>query len=141
MISWRQQTPIALLALLTLSISCGRVKEMARPIRDLLAIQTSLAKDLGEVHVQLMNGDHLVVDVVNSPLRDLPPHAKRTKAWDIARRAYDAYAAASRLKSIRVAFALHRTYFGVVQYNATNTTDAFDFATPPLSEQRSSLER
>jgi hypothetical protein len=105
--------------------------------QDLVVIQTQLVKVLGysDIRVNLMNGAFLKVEVANSPLNDLPAEQKKTKAIEIARVAFNADPSRSELKSVSVAFAIHRSYLlGFFTYD--NSSDAFSFEVADLVAER-----
>jgi hypothetical protein len=70
-----------LLAASLLGVSCGGVQKVTGMLKDVLVVQEQLAKVLvpNEIRVNLMNGAFLNIEVVNSPLRDLPAEQKKAK--------------------------------------------------------------
>lgn len=126
---------IGSLAILMLSVSCGGVQKAKVMFGDLLVVQSQLAKALGrdDIRVNLNNGHLLNIGVVNSPLNELPTEQKKAKAIEIARLAYNGYPSRYELTGVSVAFAVHRSYLGLFDYD--DSTDSFNFEASDLTPE------
>jgi len=113
--------------------SCSGGRQMVSTLKDLQIVTMQLVAALhhDQIRVFLNNGHFLSVGVINSPWNSLPPDQKKTKALEIARVAYQAYPSRSELKSVIVTFGTHETYFGIVNYD--NSTDSFAFDVSELT--------
>ena len=128
---------VALVVAAIWSVSCGGVHKVTGMFHDFVVIQTQLVKVLGynDIRVKLMNGAFLKVEVVNSPLQELPAEQRKAKAMEIARLAFDADPSRSELKSVSVAFAIHRSNM-LGFFNYDNSGDAFSFEVADLVAER-----
>jgi hypothetical protein len=128
----RHAAVLVFLVMTVVLVSCNGVHQLAGTLQDLQKVQADLAKALNydQIRVNLINGDVLQLAVVNSPWNELPADRKQAKALDIARLAYNSYPSRSALHSVTVAFAVHRSYLGVFNYD--DSRDSLGFEIPQL---------
>jgi hypothetical protein len=127
---------IGLLAAILVASSCSVARNAASTIGEIKAVQEAIQPTVGKdiVGVTLMNGTSLNVNLVNSPLKKLPPTEKEAKAKEIAKVAYDSYSGRAQLKSVRVAFVVVSTFLVVVTTN--DSSDTFTFDASELAQSR-----
>ena len=111
---------------------CGAPRSGAATLDELLVVQREVGHAVGggEVRVNVGNGRHLTVSLVNSPLKELPASRRHVKALEIARLAYDSYASRASLESVDVTFVVRRTYLRV--FNYSDATDHVRFTVRDL---------
>jgi hypothetical protein len=121
-------------AALLLLMGCDASREGVRILGELKAVRTAVAAAVGteNVRVNLHNGEHLNIALVNTPLKSLPEDQRYAKALEIARLSYRSYASRASLKGVSVTYVVHRSYFFVVNY--TDATDIFHFDATDLVE-------
>lgn len=90
------------------------------------------------VNINLVNGNSLVIGLVNTPLKDFSVDQKKTKALELAQLGYQSYPQTAKLDQVSVVFVVQRSYLGVMNY--TDTSDAFSFVASDLSNAKSSGE-
>jgi hypothetical protein len=128
---------VILIAATAVCVSCQSVRQAANVIGELQQVQQAASKAVGsEVNVNLNNGNSLVIGIVNSPLKALPTEQKKAKALEVAQLAYRSYPQAAKLDQVSVVFVTQKSYVGVVNYK--DTSDAFNFTAPDLSNPKSS---
>jgi len=108
-------------------LSCSRAGQLVKVLTDVQKVQAQVAKDTGinNITVNLQNGAYLQIGIVNTSWNDKPTEEKKAKAQEIAKSAYDAYAAKAELRGVSVAFVIQREYLGLFHYS--NSTDAYNF--------------
>jgi hypothetical protein len=126
-----------LTASLLMQMACSGVREAARSVSELPAVQQAVAQKAPGtiVGIKLTNGAYLNVNLVNSPLKKLPDAERQAKAAELAKIAYDSYAYRSQIKSVRVVFAVVSTTLIVVTTN--DSSDAFTFDAAELAGNQS----
>jgi len=108
-------------------VSCSRAGQIVKVLTDVQKVQAQVAKDTGinNITVNLRNGAYLQIGIVNSSWNDKPTEEKKAKALEIAKSAYDAYAAKAELRGVSVAFVVQRDYLGLFHYS--NARDSYNF--------------
>ena len=115
-------------------VACDTSRAVLGALAELQAVQSEVVKAIGEdnVRVNLHNNSYLSVGVINSPLRKLPDELRRAKAKEIAKVAFQSLPSRASLKSVSVAFVIHKSYFLFFNYN--DATDSFAFTPEELTQ-------
>jgi hypothetical protein len=92
--------------------SCEALRERARVNAEVAAVREAVRAHLSHPHVTVVliigNTGYMEVQILNTPLRDLPRVERIAKALQIARLAYTTYASRSTLKEIDVVFVVKK---------------------------------
>jgi hypothetical protein len=135
----RWKATISILAA-AFSFSCSGIREAAGTFGELQQLQKAVGEAVGagtkSVSVNLRNGTHLKIGIVNNSLKELPPGQKAVKARELAEVAYRNYTKNSELVQVRVVFVVRDSYLGVFKYE--DESDGFDF---PASDLSSTVSR
>ena len=134
-----------LLAAAALACSCGIVKDAVKRSGEIEEVEAAVVRLLGHRNVDAFlenSPEFLKVEIKNSPLRDLPPAERRSKALQIAGLAYGTYASRSGLKTIEVVFVMDKTETST--FTSTRNYDAsarYEFAVSELETSSSPNRR
>lgn len=119
-----------LLAGLLLLTGCDFVKETAGVLGDLNQLRSELtAKTSCDVNLNLNNGSHLAIGLLNSRLKSLPAEQKQALTREIARFALAHYRAGGNLETINVGFVTRKSF---LVFNYTDATDNYPFTVAEL---------
>lgn len=116
----RSVTQIGFLAAaLALTTGCDGLHAVRTAHADLAAVRQAVQERLGSsaIEVRFSNASTLAVGIVNNPIQLESPEAKRAKARELAKVAYDAYAQRDKLGGVRIDF-LARGGFALVTVSA-----------------------
>ena len=120
---------LVLLAILTyvLVVASSCSKEGIKSFTDLMPLRKALTEKYNEpdVSVVIQNMNTLGVSFVNSAFNNLEKQEKAKRAQEIAIFIKKSYASIDQIKTIWVAFVIHKSYFIFIQYN--NALDTFFF--------------
>jgi hypothetical protein len=129
---WQRMLTISLVLLLVSLGACNGLRDLSAELVELSRLQTQLQQQTGQagLTINLNNARYLSVSFVNSPLAQLPPDQKRTKALEVARLAYNDWSKRDELASVSVVFQ-SRYDVGPVHYS--NSLDNFEFQVSELT--------
>ena len=114
-----------------LSAGCEALGRAQHALAELMAVQRAVQQRVGasQVNVNISNGTYLSVSIVNSPFHVLPAEQKKTKARELAKVAFDAYAGRARLQRVGVVFVVQS---GFLFFHFTSGLDAHMFEAEEL---------
>lgn len=104
---------VAMLALCSSFLtSCGTTRDFIKVNAEVGAVEEAVRTHLAHRHVDVAlvmgNPGYMQVEILNTPLGDLPRVERIAKALQIARLAYATYASRSTLKEIDVVFVVKK---------------------------------
>jgi hypothetical protein len=110
-----------------LMTSCSGLATVAGKLEGVRTVQSEVVKAVGSqnVRVNVQNDRYMTVGLVNSPLKALPTDARRAKAFELARLAYNTYPERASLQQVAVVYVVHRSY--LLFFKVTDATDSFRF--------------
>ena len=112
---------------------CDFVKETAGVLGELNQLRIDLtAKTACDVSLNLNNGSHLTIGLLNSPFKTLPEEQKKTLTREIARYALARYRGSGKLESIAVCFVAQKSY---LVFHYTDSTDNRRYQVADLKEE------
>ena len=110
-------------------LGCTSAEQMFQSFKELWRLRSQVVETfhLSDVSVNLRNGRHLTVSVVNSPLNRLSKMKQREKARQIAAFVAKSYKPKDTLESVSVVFAAGKSYF-IFSYTESSETYRFETA-------------
>lgn len=114
------------------SSACEQIRNAAGRLGALDTLSSQIHEKFGEpsVSANLVNGDSLTIDLVNSNTRTRPESERQAIALDIARYAYSHFESRDRLVSVRVRFVRR---WSIVVFKYSDATDLYSFEASELA--------
>ncbi len=113
------------------AVGCTDVKEIPQSFKELSSLRSQVIEKFHEadVSLNLSKGRHLMVSLVNSPLKQLSKTEKQLKAREIASFVAKSYKGKEVLDSVSVVFLVRKSFF---IFSFTDSSDSYRFKSTEL---------